>query len=136
MRVEYRLDIVEKNIQITRGNYMPLTVVAKDVISGNNYMFQVGDIVRFKILEKKNMKNVLLEKDFEVKEEMTQFLIELMANEMKIGELIDKPVDYWYEIELNPDTDKTQTIVGYEKETGPAVLTLLPEGGDIKGTTE
>lgn len=111
---------------------MPLTVVAKDIINGNNYRFQVGDIIRFKILEKKNMENVLLEKDFEVVDEVEQFLIELYASEMKIGELIDKPVEYWYEIELNPDTDKAQTIMGYEKETGPAVLTLLPEGGDIK----
>ena len=109
---------------------MPLTVVAKDVIKDNNYRFEIGDIIRFKVIEKKNVKNILLEKDFEVQEECEEFFIELFASEMKIGELSDKPIDYWYEIELNPDTEKTQTIVGYEKENGPAVLTILPESGD------
>lgn len=109
---------------------MPLTVEAEDISNKITYRFKEGDIVRFKVFEKKNVKNILLEKDFTVEEDAEQFIIELMASEMKIGELIDKPVDYWYEIELNPDSEKVQTIVGYEKESGPAVLTLLPEGGE------
>ena len=75
------------------------------------------------------------EKDFKINEALIEVLIELTADEMKIGELIDKPRDYWYEIELNPDTPKTQTIIGYEKKEGidyPAIMTLLPEGGDKK----
>ena len=125
------LDIKGKNIQVTRGNYMPLTVKTKN-LDGTDYVFQLEDVIRFKVFEKKNVKNVLLEKDFSINEVSEEVLIELMADEMKIGELIDKATDYWYEIELNPDTSKTQTIVGYEKETGPAILTLLPEGGDKK----
>jgi hypothetical protein len=38
-------------------------------------------------------------------------------------------VDYWYEVELNPDED-CQTIVGYD-EDGAKVLRLFPEGADV-----
>ena len=109
---------------------MPLTIEAEDISNKITYRFKEGDIIRFKVFEKKNVKNILLEKDFSVEEDAEQFIIELMASEMKIGDLIDKATDYWYEIELNPDSEKVQTIVGYEKESGPAVLTLLPEGGE------
>jgi len=115
---------------------MPLTVVAKDIINGDNYRFKTGDIIRFKVFEKKNVKNILLEKDFEVQEEKDECLIELFASEMEIGELLDKPIDYWYEVELNPNTEKIQTIVGYEKESGPAILTILPEGGEKKDKSQ
>jgi len=125
------IEIKGKNIEIVRGDYLPLTVATKNT-DGSDYIFQLEDVLRFKVFERKNVDNVFLEKDFKITEISTEVLIELTADEMKIGELIDKPKDYWYEIELNPDTPKTQTIVGYEKETGPAILTLLPEGGDKK----
>ena len=123
------LKIEGKNIKITRGDYMPLTVTSNN-IDETAYVFQAGDIIRFKVMEKKNVRNIFLEKDFTVNEISEEVTIELTADEMKIGELIDKPLDFWYEIELNPDTPKTQTIVGYDMEEGAAILTLLPEGGD------
>lgn len=126
------LKIKDDNINITRGNYMAITLTTKNPIDGTNYVFQIGDVVRFKVFERKNVDNVFLEKDFIISEESEEVIIELTADEMKIGELIDKKKEYWYEIELNPDTPKTQTIIGYEKEKGPAILTLLPEGGDKK----
>lgn len=125
------LKIEGKNIQVTRGNYMPLTVTTQNA-DETDYVFQPEDILRFKVFERKNVDNVFLEKDFKIKEAATEVLIELTADEMKIGELIDKSKKYWYEIELNPDTPKTQTIIGYDEETGEAILTLLPEGGDKK----
>lgn len=129
------LEIKDKNIQITRGNYLPLTVPLTNA-DGTAFTCQIGDIVRFKVFEKKNVENVLLEKDFTIQEECQELNLELTADDMKIGELIDKPTDYWYEIELYPDTPKTQTVVGYDKKTGPAILTLLPEGGDGNDTSE
>lgn len=120
-----------KKIGIVRGNYLPLTVTTKNA-DGSAYIFQPNDILRFKVFERKNVNNVFLEKDFKISEVATEVLVELTSDEMKFDELIDKPRDYWYEIELNPDTPKTQTIIGYEKEEGPAILTLLPEGGDKK----
>ena len=120
-----------KKIGIVRGDYLPLTVTTKNA-DGSDYIFQLDDVLRFKVFERKNVDNVFLEKDFKVSEASTEVLIELTSDEMKIGELIDKPKEYWYEIELNPDKPKAQTIVGYEEETGPAILRLLPEGGDIR----
>ena len=126
------LKIEGKNIQVTRGNYMAITVTAKNPVDGSDYIFQLEDVIRIKIFERKNVDNVFLEKDFKINEPSEEVTIELTADEMKIGELIDKARKYWYEIELNPDTPKTQTIIGYDEETGEAILTLLPEGGDKK----
>lgn len=130
------LKIEGKNIQITRGNVLPLTITASNETDGTPYSFQLEDIIRFKIMQANKVENVLLEKDFSISEVSTEKLIEITADEMKIGELINKSKDFWYEIELNPDTDKTQTIVGYEIDDmgkpNPAILTLLPEGGDAE----
>lgn len=109
---------------------MPLTINTKDEIHDNLYEFQIGDVVRFTIMEAGDVKKVLLQKDFTVEEPTTDFEITITANEMKLGELTSEKVKYWYEIELAPDTDYTQTIIGYDLEEGPAILTLLPEGGD------
>lgn len=123
-------EIIEKrNIDITRGNVLPLGIEALNK-DNTKYIFKIGDILRFKIMQAKNVKNIYFEKDFKVIEESTVMDITITAEEMKIGELSNKPIIYWYEIELNPDTDSTQTIIGYTKEEGPAILTLLPEGGD------
>ena len=81
-------------------------------------------------MEAGNVKNILLQKDFKVKEAGIETDIVITANEMKIGELSSEKVKYWYEIELAPDTDFTQTIIGYDIEEGAAILTILPEGGD------
>lgn len=124
------LNIEDKNIQITRGDMLPITVSAINGTNNENYEFQTGDILRFKVTQANKVEKVMLQKDFTVEENTTEELIMMTSQEMKIGELKSKPVDYWYEIELNPDTDKTMTIVGYTKEEGPAILTLLPEGGD------
>lgn len=124
------LNIDGKNIDITRGNILPLTVNTKNKADDTLYEFQEGDIIRFTIMENGNVKNVFLQKDFTVEQAGTDVDIVITANEMKIGELSSEAVKYWYEIELAPDTDYTQTIIGYDIEEGPAILTLLPEGGD------
>ena len=124
------LEIEGKTIKLTRGNILPLTIDADNIIDGDKYNFKVGEVLRFKVMEAKNVNNVYLEKDFIIEEETTEKDIVLTADEMKIGELENKPIKYWYEIELNPDTEYTQTIIGYDKEEGPALLIILPEGGD------
>lgn len=124
------LKIDGKNIAITRGNILPLTIDTKQHEGDVPYEFQIGDVVRFTIMEQGNVQKVLLQKDFTVIDAGTEFEIILTANEMKLGELSSEAVKYWYEIELAPDTDFTQTIIGYDMEEGAAILTLLPEGGD------
>lgn len=123
----------ERNIEVIRGTFLPLTITALNK-DGTDYIFQNGDVVRFKVFERKNVEKVWLSKDFIVEEENTQMEIDLTSEDMKIGDLINRPTEYWYEIELNPDTPYTNAIIGYDKEKGPAILWLLPEGGDRNGT--
>ena len=127
--------IDDRHIELTRGDMLPLTIDAKNE-DGTSYEFKVGDIVRIKIFEKGKVENVVVEKSFEITEPCTEFDIDLTANETKIGEYIKKPVEYWYEIEINPDTPYTNTIVGYDRELGPAIFWLIPEGGDKNDKSE
>lgn len=124
------LNIDGKNIEINRGNVLPLTIDTINERNDTPYEFQVGDVIRFTVMENGNVENILLQKDFTVEEKGTEVEIVISANEMKIGELSSEKVKYWYEIELAPDTDYTQTIIGYDMEEGPALLIILPEGGD------
>ena len=119
----------DKTINITRGDIGAFTV---DVLNeaGEKYLFQKGDVVRIKVTEKKACENVMFQKDFVVEEETEQVEILLTEEETKIGEVISKPTDYWYEIELNPLTNP-QTIIGYD-EDGAKIFKLFPEGKDIE----
>lgn len=127
---------IEKgNIYVTRGDMLPLAVDAINT-DKSSYTFKVGDILRIKVMEAGNVKNVLLQKDFTVEEETKVVDIDLLSEDTRIGELINKPQEYWYEIEVNPDTPQTMTIVGYSKEKGAALFVLLPEGGNKNDTSE
>ncbi len=99
------------------------------LVPGRGYVFAPGDVLRLKVFEKKNCENVVLQKDTSIAQETEIAEIHLTEKDTKIGETISAPVDYWYEIELNPFT-YTQTIVGYD-EDGPKVFKLFPEGEDI-----
>jgi hypothetical protein len=77
------------------------------------------------VFEKKDCSKVVLRKDVEAGEETELVEIELTSEDTRIGEVISKPVDYWYEVELNPDGE-AQTIIGYDKD-GAKVFKLYPE---------
>ena len=113
------------SINITRGDAAAFSVGA--YISDTEYTFNVGDVVRFKVFGKKDCADVVLKKDFVVETETDKVLISLDSDETKMGGVISKPTEYWYEVELNPDT-YPQTIIGYD-ENGAKVFTLYPEGG-------
>lgn len=115
----------DMSIYLTRGDAVSFVLMA-DNGAGLNYTFQQGDQVRMKVFGKKNCENVVLQKVFDVTEATERVEIDLTEQETRIGDVISKPTDYWYEIELNPDTDP-QTIVGYDDE-GPKVFKLFPEG--------
>ena len=117
----------DKSIHITRGDIATIKVSANNS-NGNPYEFKAGDIVRMKVFEKKDCACVVLQKDTEVNENATVVSIMLGQNDTKIGELLNKPVDYWYEVELNPQT-APQTIIGYDMD-GAKVFRLYPEGSD------
>lgn len=117
----------DQSIYATRGDIVFFTVSADD--GGAAYAFQPGDIVRMKVYGKKDAETVYMQKDFPVTAATQEVEIYLSETDTKIGETISKPTDYWYEIELNPDTNP-QTIIGYD-EDGAKVFKLFPEGDDI-----
>lgn len=117
----------DKSMSITRGDAATFWVAA--VINGEDYHFKPGDVVRFKVFEKKNCDNVVLKKDTVVAEDLLAVQIYLSGDETKVGDVISKPTDYWYEIELNPDTHP-QTIIGYD-EDGAKIFKVYPEGAEV-----
>lgn len=117
----------DMTIYITRGDTAYFSVMAEN--DGVKYKFQPGDVVRMKVTVKKDCTNVAFQKDFAVTKESERVDILLTEKETKIGDVISKPVDYWYEIELNPYTNP-QTIVGYDDD-GAKILKLFPEGRDL-----
>ena len=115
-------------IKVTRGDIGAINITTKNE-DGTAYTFQTGDIVRFKVFKNKDCGCVELEKDITVLEETTEVNISLTKEDTKIGNLISKPVTYWYEVELNPETNP-QTIIGYDDVEGAKLFILYPEGGD------
>lgn len=118
------------SIYATRGDTVFFEVSAEEENTGAAYFFEAGDVVRIKIMQKKNPGNVVLEKSFPVEEKTDKVSILLTGEEMKIGDVISKATDFWYEIELNPDT-VPQTIVGFD-EDGAKIFRLYPEGADME----
>lgn len=118
----------DNSIYVTRGDIVTFGVTAKD--GDQPYTFQPGDVVRIKVFGKKDTNKVVLQKDFPVTTATEVVEIYLDERDTKIGEVISKPVDYWYEVELNPLSDP-QTIIGYG-EDGPAIFKLFPEGRDLE----
>lgn len=116
------------SIFVTRGDAGAFAVETE--VDGEPYIFQVGEVVRLKVFEKKNCDNVVLQKDIEIFEPTEEVKIILEENETRIGETISKPVDYWYEVELNPFT-RPQTIIGYDDE-GAKIFRLFPEGRELE----
>lgn len=114
------------SIYVTRGDIVLMSVSAE--FKGKPYTFVAGDVLRIKVFKKKKCTEIALQKDFPVTTATQNVQIYLSGEDTKIGEVISKPVDYWYEVELNPLSDP-QTIIGYD-EDGAKVFKLFPEGAD------
>lgn len=114
------------SIYVTRGDMAYIKVTCNK--NGKPYTFQVGDVVRFNVCEKKNCDKVVLQKDFPVTAVTQGVEIVLDGDDTKFGGIINKPTDYWYEVVLNP-FDNPQTIICYD-EDGTRVFRLYPEAND------
>lgn len=121
----------DNSIYVTRGDILFFSVSAEDRETKEKYTFKAGDVLRIKVYGKKAAENVVLQKDFPVTENTSEVEIFLTEEDTKIDEVISKPKDYWYEVELNPD-EAPQTIIGYDDENGPVLFKLFPEGADIE----
>ena len=115
------------SIYATRGDIVFFSVSAEE--NGEPHTFKAGDIVRIKVYAKKDANKVVLQKVFGVSEDTTSVEIMLTGEDTKFGGVISKPVDYWYEVELNPFSNP-QTLIGYD-EDGAKIFKLFPEGADI-----
>lgn len=129
--------IINKEMHLTRGDIANFNVNANTKVKSEEtgedikapYIFQPNDVIRLRVMKKGNVSQIFLKKDVIVEEETAVVNIFLTGDETTFGDLISKPTKYWYEIELNPDTDP-QTIIGYDEETGPKILVLYPEGDE------
>ena len=117
----------DNSIGVTRGDVCFFDVEAWE--EGEPYLFQPGDVLRIKVYERKNAAAVVLQKDFLADREQSAISVFLTGEDTKIGCVISKAVAYWYELELNPDTEP-QTIVGFDAD-GAKVFMLYPEGADV-----
>ena len=113
-------------IKLNRGDVLNLTLSVK--INGTeNYTFQVGDEIVFSVYNKGKMdQEAVVLKRIVIAEECQSVSINLTSEETKLGEMKNKPVEYWYEVELN----NQYTIIGYD-DAGEKQLVLYPEGSKI-----
>lgn len=115
----------DKTICLTRGDVASI-IVSANLQDGKPYTFKPGDVLRFRVFKKRDCACVVLQKDVTVKADAENVTVSLTKDETSIGDIISKPVDYWYEVEVNPDTEP-QTIIGYD-EAGEKIFRLYPEG--------
>lgn len=105
------------------SNYVVSTVVIT-TLTLVLYQFQIDDVVRIKVYEKQKMDDIpVMDVATTVTVEADNLTVSVTSNDTRIGDPINKDVDYWYEITLNDD----QTIIGYDSY-GPKIFTLYPEG--------
>lgn len=125
-----KYDSFTKQIQINRGDSTTLKISAKDS-NGDPYTFSVGEKVKLAIVERKNEDNVVFSKTITVDTEGQYVYIPISSDDSKIGEIINKPVVYWYEISVLTLNNEIQTIIGYD-DTGAKEFVLNPEAGDAE----
>ena len=114
-------------IKVNRGDVLNFSLsIEKD--DGTTYTFVEGDKVIFSVYNKNKMSdNAVLLKEISATPETTSITISCTKEDTQIGNLINKPVEYWYEIELNNE----YTVLGYD-DNGAKLLMLYPEGSKIQ----
>jgi hypothetical protein len=113
-------------ILLTRGDKCTITLKLKN--ENEEHILNPNDVISFTVYNKKAFnEKPLISKEIIINESTNNIDICLDSDDTKIGEITNKPIDYWYEIQLNHE----QTIIGYDID-GPKILKLYPEGSDIE----
>lgn len=112
----------EKRIHISRGDAATLAVTA----NGGEYQFQSGDVIRLRIYEKNKYNEPVKEISKTLQQATTSVQLSLTKEDTIIGEDINKPKTYWYEISLN----ETTTIIGYDEEGAKELIVYPAEKGE------
>lgn len=106
----------DKSIEITRGDRATIKLKNKTTD------FNVGDVIKFSIVEKRNYNNLVFQKTYEVLESGETFDITLTSEDTTIGDIISDKKEYWYEIEYNGN----QTPIGFDENKAKKFI-LYPE---------
>ena len=122
----FKLDDDKTTFKVTRGQAGSFSFGATTP-SGDTYTFTQGDVLRMNVTKAGKEDMVVMSVDTIVAENTTEVTISITSHDSKIGSVINKPVDYWYDIELNPDSSTAQMLLGYDDETGPKIFKLYPE---------
>ena len=112
-------------LKVTRGQSDSITFGALTP-EGEPYTFVAGDVVRLNVAKEGKENMVVMSVDTIVEEDTEEVTISITSFDSKIGTVINKPTDYWYDIELNPDSSIAQMLLGYDDE-GPKIFKLYPE---------
>lgn len=112
-------------LKVTRGQSGSITFGALTP-EGEPYTFVAGDVIRLNVTKEGKENMVVMSVDTIVEEDTEEVTISITSFDSKIGTVINKPTDYWYDIELNPDSSIAQMLLGYDDE-GPKIFKLYPE---------
>lgn len=119
------LTIEGKQINITRGDTG--TIKIKTKTSSGYYTFSPNDVIEFKVYSKKAyQEQPVLYKKVILQEDTNEVEIDLTSSDTRIGDIENKPKEYWYEVQLNGNI----TLIGYDEE-GASIFNLLPEGSEV-----
>lgn len=114
-------------IHLTRGDIALFGIKAKQK-DDTDYTFKKGDVVRLNVFKNKDCNCIEIKKNITIENETNEAELSLTSDDTKIGDIINKPVKYWYEVVVNPDT-QPQTIIAYDDD-GAKEFILYPEAGD------
>ena len=121
----FKIDDETKLIELTRGDLAGINLSIED------YTFRANDKIQLNIYNARRMNTEpVFTKEWVVPEATETFNIQLSSNDTKFGVMKSKPIDYWYEIQLNGN----QTIIGFDDEInkdskkGEKIFRLYPEG--------
>ena len=107
-----KVDNLYKTISVNRGDENQSFSFSIPTSDLESYTFQIGDIVKFGVYEANKLdENAVLLKEYTIDEAKTKVTLNFGKNDFVIGDLINKPVTYWYEIQLNGNT-----IIGYDED--------------------
>lgn len=123
----WKYEEATKTIKVNRGDKLPISLTIP-ISEEENYLFKVGDKITFGVYEKKGYeKPAVILKEVTVEKETDTIDLSLTSEETKIGEIQNKTVEYWYEIQLN----ENETIIGADDD-GNKIFELWAEGSNIK----
>ena len=121
----FKINKEDQSVNLTRGDACVIGLKSIDA-DGNAYTFRQGEVIRLSVYGKKDCDNVVLQKDYPITADSEEIALFISSEETKFGKIINKPTDYWYEVELNPGP-YSQTLIGYDNN-GPKLFRIYPEG--------